>query len=149
MRKVDEIIDLVFREAFQRYRVELDRKTGRPRRLDPFESAGERSAARDHRKFVGVDRVQRHIDPPHAQCTELLRVARQLGAVGRERELPQPTVGQIRESPRNSCMISFRTSGSPPVTRIFSTPHSMKAQAMRSSSSNVSSSLPGRKLHRL
>ena len=51
---------------------------------------------------------------------------------------------RCRESPRNSCMISFRTSGSPPVTRIFSTPEAMKHRATRSSSSNESSSLLGR-----
>ena len=95
MGKVDQIVDAVFGEAFQRHRVELDREAGRLGRRDPFEDAGQQPAARDHREFVRIERVQRHVDPAHTEHGEFLRIARQLGGVGRQRKLPQRAVGQI------------------------------------------------------
>ena len=83
----DEIVEFVLVDAAQRDRVDLDREPGPLRGGEPVEHLVEPAAPGDLGELGGVERIDRDIDPAHAAFAQLVGVARELAAVGRQGQL--------------------------------------------------------------
>ncbi len=82
-------------EALERDGVELDLEARLARGLDAAQDLVEIAPARDGAEFRGVERVERDIDAPDAAIREFGGVARELRAVGRQRQLVERAAGQM------------------------------------------------------
>ena len=111
------------------------------RRVDPLEHAVDREVDVVQRSELRVvERVEADGDAAQAGIGERLRLLGQQRAVRRQRQLDVER-GELLDSRSRS----RRTSGSPPVIRIFRTPASANTRATRVISSNVRSSRRSRK----
>jgi hypothetical protein len=70
--------------------VDLDFQACGLRRIDPFDHIVERAPAGNGAEFVGVERVERHVDTAHAVGGELGGILGELRAVGGQRQLVKP-----------------------------------------------------------
>ena len=91
----DEILDLVLVDAAQGHGVDLDPEAGGAGRVDARHHLAEPAPARDLGELVGIARVEGDVHPAHARGVEPLRMARQLAAVGGERELVERAASQV------------------------------------------------------
>ena len=89
--------DFVLVDAPERHRIDLDLEPGRLRGVDAGKHLVEIAPARDGAELVGVERIERDIDALDAVTCQLAGKARQLGAVGRQRQLVERAA---REMPR-------------------------------------------------
>ena len=80
-------------------------------------------------ELVGVERVERDINPPDAAIGEFVRETREQRAVGGQRDLVERPAFDVARRPRNSDMTLRRTSGSPPVTRSLRAPRPDEGRA--------------------
>ena len=87
MGPVDQRRDFVLVDALERHRIDLDAQAGGFRGRDAVEHLVELAPAGDRAELVGVERIERDVDPLPPMRGELLRIFRQLRAVGGEREL--------------------------------------------------------------
>ena len=82
--------ELVLVEALERDGVDLDPKSGALRGVDPLQHLGQASPAGDlERTSLSSKRVERDVDSAHARLREVGRKARQLAAVGGQRQFLQ------------------------------------------------------------
>src|ERR1700730_5642140 len=87
VRPLDQGFERSFVDVPQRYRIDLHLEARFPGRLYAFEHTGYVAATRYLPESLGIERIKRNIDPPHARIRKVSRVLRELGAVCRERQL--------------------------------------------------------------
>jgi hypothetical protein len=63
----DHVGDLVLVDALERHSVDLDLDAFGARRLDPCQHHRQVAAPGDRPELVRVQRVERHVDPAHAE----------------------------------------------------------------------------------
>ena len=78
--------ELVFVEAFERHRVDLDAKPGGLGGIDPFDHLWQAAPAGDVGEFLFIERVKGHVYAAHASPKKITRKARELRTVGGQRE---------------------------------------------------------------
>ena len=83
----DEVVDLAVVDALERHGVDLDLQPGGLGGVDAVHHLGEAAPAGDAGELVGVERVERDVDPADAAVGELGGEAAELAAVGGEGEL--------------------------------------------------------------
>ena len=122
--------EFVLVDAFERDRVDLDLQACGKRRVDAGQHLVQRAPARDGAEFLGVERIERDIDAPHAGRLDLARhiwrAASRWWSASARRDRP---VRRCRDSELTRVMMPRRTSGSPPVRRSLRTPRATKARA--------------------
>ncbi len=101
MRPADQIGQFVLVDAFQRHGVQLDLQPRRHGCGDPFEHLAQRIAPGQCGKLRPVERIERHIHPPHPGLGQRLGVLCQLRAVGGQRQfvqtMPQPAAQRAEQ----------------------------------------------------
>jgi hypothetical protein len=85
--------------VLERHGVDLDLDPGRQGRVDPGQHLGQVAAPGQPAEQVGLEGVERDIDPPHAQPGQVGGVTRQLGAVGGQGQLVQGAGPQVPRQP--------------------------------------------------
>ena len=95
VRPLDQTREFVFVDALERYRVDLDLEARFLRGVDAGEYLAERSPTGNGAEFIGVERIERHVDPTHAVRLDLLRIFPELRAVGGERQLLEAAGAQV------------------------------------------------------
>ena len=87
MGPLDEWDEFVLVDTLEGDGIDLDLEPGGLGGVDPGHHLIQLAPARDGAEFVGIERIERHIDAPHAMARELVGIFRQLRAVGRQSEL--------------------------------------------------------------
>ena len=119
LRALDERDELVVVDAADHDGVDLERCEPGPRRgLDAAQHARQLVEARELLEPLGPQRVEADRDPVEARRAQGGRVLLEQHAVGRHREVAAATA--CRRGSRTSAGRSWRTSGSPPVSRMRS-----------------------------
>ena len=95
MRPVDERARLAVVEALERDGVDLDLQPRGGRGVDPLHDGRVVAPAGHRAELVGVERVERDVDPPDAAVGELVGVARELRAVGGQRDLVERAAVEV------------------------------------------------------
>src|SRR5262249_29955989 len=95
MRPGKEIAELVLVDALERDRVDLHRDPGGSRCGDALEHLTEFAPAGDGAEFVGVERIERDIDPLDAVGGELAGELGKLRAVGGQGEFAERAGGEV------------------------------------------------------
>ena len=65
------------------------------RRVDAGKHLVQRTPARDGAEFLRIERIERHVEPPHASRLDLLRIFGELRAVGGQRQLVESAGAQV------------------------------------------------------
>ena len=126
MRPVDQRARLFVVEAFERDGVDLDLEPAATAASIPAITCVEVAPAGDAAELVGIERVERDIDPADAAVGKLVRESRELGAVGRQRQLVERAALEMAPSRAKRVITLRRTSGSPPVMRSLRVPSRRK-----------------------
>ena len=86
---------LILVESLQRHGINLDLQPRLLRGLDPGQDLRQAPPARDIGEFLVIERVERDIDPPHPCCKQVVSKARQLAAIGGQRQFLQRATFQM------------------------------------------------------
>ena len=87
--------DFFLVQILQRHRVDLDGEARRACRLDAGQHLVEIAPAGDRLEFRGVQRIQRDVDAAHAAVAQLAGKARQLRAVGGQRQFTERAAVEV------------------------------------------------------
>jgi hypothetical protein len=85
--------------VLERHGVDLDLQAGRQGRVDPGQHLGQVAAPGQLAEQLGLEGVERDVDPPHAQAGQVGGVSGQLGAVGGQGQLVQRAGSQMPRQP--------------------------------------------------
>ena len=82
-------------KAFQGDGVDLDTQARLLGRINAVDHLGQAAPAGDLREFIIIQRIKRHIHAAHTSGVKIVRVFRQLAAVGRQRQFTQRAAVQM------------------------------------------------------